>query len=281
MRRKLADCPIGVMQGRLLPKYKGRFQAHPVGKWAEEFYLARKLGFDCIELIVDLEEIELNPLMSEAGTSELLNTISDSGVVTHSVCADYLMDVPLHAPSTETRSTGLHILSQLIRASVEIGYSLIVIPCVDRSKLEDLDAQLRLVASLREIAPMAADFGVSLALESDLRPSDFALLLDQVGHTAITVNYDIGNSAALGFNHLDEFQSYGRSISDVHIKDRLFQGGSVPLGTGAADIPMVIQCLEEVEYDGPLILQAFRDDDGFASTSEQLTTFRHFLGDLQ
>ena len=29
---------VGVMQGRLLPKYKGRYQAHPKDTWQDEFF---------------------------------------------------------------------------------------------------------------------------------------------------------------------------------------------------------------------------------------------------
>mgnify|MGYP001425492063 CR=1 FL=1 len=47
---------IGVMQGRLLPKYKGRYQAHPLGYWKKEFQLAADLKIDCIEFILDLNE---------------------------------------------------------------------------------------------------------------------------------------------------------------------------------------------------------------------------------
>ena len=44
---------IGIMQGRLLPKYKKRYQAHPVGYWQAEFNIAKELGFDQIEFILD------------------------------------------------------------------------------------------------------------------------------------------------------------------------------------------------------------------------------------
>ncbi len=37
---------IGVMQGRLLPKYQGRYQAHPVGCWQDEFIVAREVGIE-------------------------------------------------------------------------------------------------------------------------------------------------------------------------------------------------------------------------------------------
>ena len=32
----------GIMQGRLLPKYKNRYQAHPFGYWEDEFWIAQK-----------------------------------------------------------------------------------------------------------------------------------------------------------------------------------------------------------------------------------------------
>ena len=54
---------IGVMQGRLLPKYQGRYQAHPVGYWQDEFIVAREVGLDCIEFILDYNNAEDNPLI--------------------------------------------------------------------------------------------------------------------------------------------------------------------------------------------------------------------------
>ena len=48
---------IGVMQGRLLPKYKGNYQAHPLGYWKKEFKIARDIGLDNIEFILDFNEV--------------------------------------------------------------------------------------------------------------------------------------------------------------------------------------------------------------------------------
>ena len=41
---------IGVMQGRLLPKYQGRYQAHPVGYWQDEFIVAKEVGLKYVYL---------------------------------------------------------------------------------------------------------------------------------------------------------------------------------------------------------------------------------------
>jgi L-ribulose-5-phosphate 3-epimerase len=47
---------IGVMKGRLLPKYQGRYQAHPVNYCQNEFEIAKKIGLDCIEFILDYND---------------------------------------------------------------------------------------------------------------------------------------------------------------------------------------------------------------------------------
>ena len=71
---------IGVMQGRLLPKYQGRYQAHPVDNWKPEFKLAKTKSLDCIEFILDYNDIEKNPLMNEEGIKEIKNEVNNSGV---------------------------------------------------------------------------------------------------------------------------------------------------------------------------------------------------------
>ena len=48
----------------------------------------------------------------------------------------------------------------------------------------------------------------------------------------IKINYDIGNSAAQGYNVIEELDTYGNRISDIHIKDRILNGGPVILGNG-------------------------------------------------
>ena len=45
---------------------------------------------------------------------------------------------------------------------------------------------------------------------------------------------DIGNSASLGLNPLDEFEAFGDRILNVHVKDRVLGGTTVPLGLGNA-----------------------------------------------
>ena len=62
---------FGIMQGRLLPKYQGKFQAHPIGYWKKEFPIASKLGLGSIEFILDFNESDKNPLLTNEGIMKL------------------------------------------------------------------------------------------------------------------------------------------------------------------------------------------------------------------
>lgn len=260
---------LGVMQGRLLPKYQGRYQAHPLGYWQEEFAVAAEIGFHYIEFILDYNDAELNPLMSTRGIKEIISQVEKTNVGVRSVCADYFMEAPFHHPDAVMADASMEILRRLVHNSKEIGITDIVIPCVDQSSLTDAAANQRFVTRLKPMQDLAEKLDMNLSLETDLGPDAFAELLKEFQSNKITVNYDTGNSASLGYDPVKEFESYGKRISDIHIKDRKLKGGSVLLGTGDADFDAFFKTLATLEYDGPFIMQAFRDDEGVAITKKQ------------
>ena len=277
MKVDLSKNPLGVMQGRLLPKFQGKYQAHPIGTWQNEFDLAAKLGLDCIEFILDFDQAALNPLLTELGRAEIKRIISNSGVRVLSVCADYFMRAPLHSADTAVAQNSLDVLNGLLIAGSDLGVTEIVLPCVDSSSVVLIEDQDRLVNVLHIISEYAIEAKINLALETDLGPIEFKRLLDRLPDSSITVNYDIGNSASLGFNPKDEMEAYGDRISDVHIKDRVRGGKSVPLGTGDAKISRVLDLLSDLNFDGPLIMQAFRGELGLPEAEEQLDYIKHLM----
>jgi len=258
------------MQGRLLPKYNGHYQAHPVGYWKDEFSVAAGLGLDCIEFILNYNDHESNPLITTKGR-EGIQTISDNtGVRVISVCADYFMESPLHADDEQTAEQSTEILIGLLNATIELDIKDIVIPCVEQSSIQDEYLRDRLTEVLLSIIHEAEQCKVNLSLETDLNPSQFEKLLTNLDSPRITVNYDIGNSSALGYDYKDELNAYGERISNVHIKDRVLGSSSVILGSGNADIPGFFEALSQYNYQGPFIMQAYRDDEGISVFKEQL-----------
>ena len=72
----------------------------------------------------------------------------------------------------------------------------------------------------------------------------------------------MGNSAALGYDIAEELAAFGDRIHNVHVKDRLLGGTTVPLGTGAAELSRVVQSLVHMGYAGNYIMQTARAADG-------------------
>ena len=79
------------MQGRLLPKFEGRYQAHPIGYWHEEFEIAHKLGLDLIEFIFDFNDWEKNPLLTSDGQRKIKRYAQQYSIKIDTVCADFFM----------------------------------------------------------------------------------------------------------------------------------------------------------------------------------------------
>lgn len=268
---------IGVMQGRLVPKYKGLYQAHPVGYWQDEFKVAESIGLDCIEFILDFNDTEKNPLLQTNGIADIQEEINNTGVNVHTICADYFMEAPLHTVDSNIAYSSYDIMVHLIGNASMLGISDIVLPCVDQSSLRDTKAIDRFVEVLTPLLKLAENTGLNISLETDLAPKAFADLLAKFSSSRVTVNYDIGNSAALGFDPVEELTAYGERITDIHIKDRILGGGPVVLGQGNADFALFFSALSKRDYSGPFIMQAYRDDEGVAVFKSQLVWVTTYL----
>ena len=268
---------IGIMQGRLLPKLNNRYQAHPSNYWQEEFNICAEFGIDCIEFILDFDSSEENPLIKKDGIDEIQSVIKKTNVTVESICADYFMEAPLHSEDSKSAIASAKVLSNLIPNASNLGVRDIVIPCVDQSSINSEVAADRFINNLMPIIEIAEDYKINLSLETDLPPSSFLKLLNSFNSRIVTVNYDIGNSAALGYNLIEELDAYGERISDIHIKDRNFGGSSVVLGEGNAEFDSFFQKLKEFNYQGPFIMQAYRDDEGVEIFKKQLDWISPYL----
>ena len=268
---------IGIMQGRLLPKYKGKYQAHPIGYWQKEFKIAKTLGLDCIEFIFDYHKSKDNPLLNPTGLEEIKKLVNLNDVKVLSICADYFMHAPIHSNNTKTVNRSLEILAVLIKNASLIDASDIIIPCVDQSSLKSKKDINNFVINIKSVIKLAETENVNICLETDLEPKTFGNMIDSIGSKNVTVNYDVGNSAALGYDAKEEFKAYGYKITDLHIKDRLLGGKSVKLGTGNADFSKILNLLSLYEYKGKIIFQAFRDKEGLEIFKDQLSWFLNFV----
>lgn len=254
--------PIGIMQGRLLPPCAGRIQAFPAGAWAEEFPRAKAAGLSSIEWIYETHGREDNPLTSDAGCVRVQTLAAEHGIAVRSVCADYFMEYPLVRATEVQRAERLAHLEWLLARCAAVGIERVVIPFVDHAEVRTTREQDEVVETLTAAVGAAEMYNVEIHLEMSLGPEAFAGLLDRIPSRNVRVNYDSGNSAALGYRPADEFAAYGERIGSVHVKDRIRGGGTVPLGTGDADLQEFFSALKRLAYAGDVILQVARGEPG-------------------
>ena len=248
---------IGVMQGRLSPLIDNRIQAFPHNFWKNEFSVAKRIGFDLIEWVVDSES---NPIFDDIQLQEILTLSKENGIKINSLCADIFMEKYLFKNSEKEIKQNLEILERLIIQCQKCNITIIELPFVDSSSINNIEQQEELIENLKSVKATAEKYNVILGLETDLESHNFVKLLEKLDSVNIKAYYDVGNSVSKNYDPLIELDVLKNWIVNVHIKDRYHDGETVPLGSGDVNFNEFFQKLENIDYRGDLIIQGARED---------------------
>jgi hexulose-6-phosphate isomerase len=249
---------IGFIQGRLSPLVDGKIQAFPSDHWRDEFFQAEKNNFHLIEWTLDHTDLYSNPLLSKEGRLEIKALCFKHDVKIPSLTGDCFMQAPFWKSSKKNRVLLEEEFLNVSDACKDLGISFIVVPLVDNGSLDNKTQEDYLVAFLIDHLEKFQLNNQKIVFESDFNPHRLHAFIQRLDSETFGINYDIGNSASLGYNVDDEFKAYGNSILNVHVKDRKYGGTTVPLGEGNANFNRVFQKLSELSYQGNFILQTAR-----------------------
>ena len=264
------------MQGRLSPPVGDQIQAFPWENWQSEFPLGQQLGFRLIEWTLDQERLAENPLMTLSGQQRIRELCRQHGIRIPALTGDCFMQAPFWKHEGTTCLALQDDFLAVVRACSSLQISVLVVPLVDGGRLANRREQEVLLTFFHEQSGFFRDQRVRIALETDFPPSQVTKLVGTLNPESFGINYDIGNSAALGYSYENEFRCYGDRIFHVHVKDRPRGGSTVPLGEGDADFPGVFRCLTDLGFKGDYILQTARATDG--DHAGVLTRYRDMVG---
>jgi sugar phosphate isomerase/epimerase len=272
---------IGMMQGRLLPKVGNRIQTFPGPRWKEEFFLLRELGYDAIELTIEMLSWETNPVRSPAGRQEIAAVAAETGIFISGLCADTAMERPIVSPDPAMRREGEGIIVAMLEYCAELGLPMLEVPLMGDSSLNLDGARARFDDAMTRVLPRARALGVPIVLESDLPPRILAKLMDDYADPFLGINYDMGNSTWFGYDPDSELPLYARHVRNVHVKDCTALAYSLPLGTGGTRFGAVFAQLKNAGYAGDFVLQAARQDDDIAAARAYLPFTRDLVRSLK
>ena len=253
---------IGFMQGRLSEVIDGKIQAFPWQFWKEEFEQASEIDIPLMEWTLDYLDLYSNPLMTTDGQEKIIQLSKDNDLKIPSLTGDCFMQEPFWKANPDNREALIADFNEIVCACGSLNIQTIVVPLVDNGALTSEREEKYLIDVLADHEIMLAENRVKIAFESDFAPEALKRFIGKMNPSLFGINYDIGNSAALGFDVNEEFSSYGDRILNVHVKDRPIGGTTVPLGDGSADFKTVFSKLSEYGYKGNYILQTARDSSG-------------------
>lgn len=265
---------LGFMQGRLSPVVNNKIQAFPWGHWKEEFEIASQVELSLMEWTLDSYQFEDNPIF--VNQNEIRRLKKEFSMEIHSLTNDEFMENP---PWICGEEKATQRLSSVITCMGDLEIGILVLPLVDNSSLcnsRTFERSVRQVCS--EIGGLLIENNVRVAFELDLEPASVMHFLEPLDENVFGINYDIGNSASMGFSPDIEFRNYGDRILNVHVKDRHFRGSTVPLGEGSADFEVVFKKLSTFGYQGNFIFQTARAPDG--RHVETLAQYKNYIEPL-
>ena len=254
---------IGFMQGRLSPMLDGKIQAFPWLNWRNEIEAAGHIDINLMEWTIDQADLYENPLMTLDGRKEISSLCQEHGLSIPSLTGDCFMQSPFWKTSDIDLCNKLKAdFIAVIHACSDIGLKIVVVPLVDNGRLNTQEHEDNLVNFLLQQDSLLKDLDVKIVFESDFAPYDLKRFISRFESNSFGINYDIGNSAALGFDPTEEFSAYGDRILNAHVKDRILNGTTVPLGSGSADFSKVFSLFKSINYNSNYILQTARATDG-------------------
>lgn len=252
---------IGFVQGRLVDLVNGKIQAFPRAEWEIELDKAFENNIQYIELTVDLKNIWENPIASPLGQNYLQKKLLATNIKPLACTADFIMQSPPWVGGEHNYNYMKFLTKEIINGLGNINCKLIVIPFVDESSLSD-ENEKKAIDFLLSLTNVLKNKNVRVAIESDYKSDKLKLFIEKLPCELFGINYDIGNSASLGYKHKEEFKAYFDRIFHIHVKDRVLNGSTVPLGEGNADLPGCFKTIKDYGYIGDFSMQTSRDNSG-------------------
>lgn len=266
---------IGFMQGRLSKPVKNLIQAFPWEDWEKEFKIANEISVNLMEWTLDDYKFFENPIMNNIGREKIRDLRKRFKINIHSLTGDCFMQKPFWKATLEKRKILEDKFLYVCESCSSLGVKIIVVPLVDNGAIENSEQEDRLVEFFLDNVSIFKKLNLQIAFESDYFPLKLKKFINKFPENLFGINYDTGNSASLGFNSSEEFYEYGKRIINVHIKDRIFKGKTVPLTEGNADFRKIFKGLNDLGYKGNFILQTARAIDG--NHSEIIKNYQQFV----
>lgn len=216
----------------------------------EKFALLKRLGFDGVELVSPLGDLDPSTLRAASRAADL----PIHGVVD---MVHWRADHRLSSPDPEARARGVKALAQAVRDAADLGGdSVLLVPGVVADPETENHDQVwkRSQEAVHEVLPLAARRGVRILVENVWNgfcedPESLARYLDGFGSPWVGSYFDLGNG--LKFAPAERWlEVLGPRVVKLDVKDWGQEGGFGRIGDGDARWDAIREVLEAGRFTG-------------------------------
>lgn len=241
--------------------------------WRDRLGYAKQLGFDFVEISIDETDERLARLdWNLEEKKEFLSAILETGVRVPSMCFSGHRRFPLGSENKEVREKSLELMKKAIELATNLGIRNIQMAGYDVYYESGNEKTRELyIEGMKQSLKWAEQANVMLSIEIMDHPFMNSITkyleFDKILNSPfLTVYPDVGNLTAWGNNIRDEISKGRDKISAIHLKDTLavtenFSGKfkEVPFGQGCVDFVDFFKLLNEIDYNGPLLIEMWTE----------------------
>lgn len=249
----------------------------------EALEIAGRLGYDGLEVVTRDPE-QLDGWLEEGGPSgaaALRNQARRAGADVSSFSLAIYRPVNFAQEDEAKRQEGVHLVSAALRACHNVGGRAVLLPHFDRERHDiSSDEERRFVDGLRQVAPVAQETGVAVAIETSFSAAQLIRIVDATASPKVGVYQDLANAIIYGQDPATTVRALGQRIVMLHVKDTAPDGGNCALGAGRVDWKACRAAVRDSGYDAPdawFVLETPAGDDPIRDSAHYLDFTRSWL----
>jgi sugar phosphate isomerase/epimerase len=235
---------FGTVQGRLIKPPNNELQWFPQDAWESEFYLAKALGFNYIELIAERNHNPANPIWTSEGVEKINQLCKQNNLSRYAICNDYIID---HGLIKDSSGKVFEQMKDFANQAARLNMKIIILPLFEHSELNEQNMQ-DFLPLLQNYAGFVHNLGMEICLETILSGKTLKAYIHSLEQPNIKCVFDTGNRVAHGHDIYSDIKLLGEDIGHVHIKDKNANDENVVLGDGLVNFYGVFRSLSQIGY---------------------------------
>ena len=228
---------------------------------ADKFKLAKKCGFDGIEMNADLKQ--------DTKSAQKLGALArENGVPIHSIVFGGWR-TPFSDPDPKVIEKGLDGMKKtMANAKASGADTVLLVPAIVTEDVSYTDAYKRSQDNIQKLIPVAEELKITIAVENVwnkflLSPLEFAQYVDEFNSPYLRAYFDVGNVILFGFSQ-HWIRTLGSRIAKIHLKDFKRSGYKwTNLLDGDVNWSEVRKALDDIGYNGFMTTELAGGDEKY------------------